>query len=330
MSIPNTPYVKFLKGSIKAYEAAIAAGTVKDDTLYFIFNDDNKTTGSLYLGFTKISDGSVLDAEILVDSISIENSENGLSLKDYGKKYYKYVAATENSESRYELVEGWIAGLEPRVGITGLEWYEPNPTTIDGLDRRLITAEENINSANAALQGLNGVVQDLDNSIESRIATAVASSTLLSIKIVNNIEEIDNDIANPEINATKFLYMVPNNGSYDEYVVVNGIKEKVGNTEISLSGYATEAYVNNAIKDLATAASVNALSKTVEELTGSYETLVNTLDDLNSEIGTLKNKGSEIENTLNSEIATLIASDTALSNRIDELDNRMQWVTMTE
>ena len=324
MSIIDTPYVKFLRGSIGAYEAAIKAGTIQDNTLYFIFDNEEKTTGSLYLGFTKISTSTVQEAEILVDTLSIVQAEDGtLSLKDYGKKYYKYIAATETSAQRYELVDGWITGLEPRVGEAGLEWYEPNPTTVEGLDNRLITAEEKINSTSAALQALA-------EGIDGRISSAIASIPLFTTKIVSGLEEIDKDIANSEIDATKFLYMVPNNGTYDEYVVINGIKEKIGNTEISLDGYATEAYVNNAIKDLATIASVTALSGTVEILTGNYETLIESLDDLNDEIISLKSKDTEIENKLNSEITALIASDTALSSRIDELDKRMQWVTMTE
>ena len=47
-------YVKFYRGSLNKYNAAINAGTVNDDTLYFI-TEAGQSKGALYLGTTLIS-----------------------------------------------------------------------------------------------------------------------------------------------------------------------------------------------------------------------------------------------------------------------------------
>lgn len=80
-------------------------------------------------------------------SISLENGE--LSLKNFGKWYYKYIAETEETPAHYERQDGFIAGLQPQVekvseGNFILVWYEPNPTTVEGLSTRIAAVEEQV------------------------------------------------------------------------------------------------------------------------------------------------------------------------------------------
>lgn len=335
MSIKNTPYVNFLRGSFAAYDAARKNGTIKDDTLYFVYDDiSTKETGALYLGLTKISDGKAEDVEILVDELSIFKTSDGkLSLKDYGQKYYKYIAATETEPAKYELVNGWIDGLELRTSLTdGIGWYQPNPTTVDGLSNRLTTVEAKAENNATAISALDS---NFDSRVNGLIANEIA--TLLSIKVVSSTEDIEKDIADETVNAEKFLYMIPNNDIYDEYVVVNGTKiEKIGSTEVSLAGYATEAYVSNAIKDLATIASVEALGQSltaeIEALktknTSTDETITNLttgLNTVNSNISGLDTKFTNSINTLNEQIEALLTADTALEDRIVAVEEKFQW-----
>jgi hypothetical protein len=68
--------------------------------------------------------------------------------------------------------------------------------------------------------------------------------------------------------------MVPHGDNYEEYVVIdNGTEkylERIGDTSISLSGYATESYVDNAVKNLVSndnfTAVTNALSSSITSL----------------------------------------------------------------
>lgn len=77
--------------------------------------------------------------------------------------------------------------------------------------------------------------------ITSAISTAVAGADHLTRKKVNSLDEIDPSAAD----ADKYIYMIAketpeNNDIYDEYMIIDGSLEKVGNTKISLDGYLKE------------------------------------------------------------------------------------------
>ena len=85
-------------------------------------------------------------------------------------------------------------------------------------------------------------VSDLTNDqkfqTEAEVAAAVAAADHLQRKKVGSLEEIDP--AAP--GADKFIYMVPkaggkNGDKYDEYMVLDGAVEPVGDWKVDLSGY---------------------------------------------------------------------------------------------
>ncbi len=83
-----------------------------------------------------------------------------------------------------------------------------------------------------------GALESLTAQLKSHVASAVAAADHLKRKIVANTDAIDLTAAD----AAQYIYMVPNgsdkNGNkYDEYMILDGALEKVGDTEIDLSGY---------------------------------------------------------------------------------------------
>jgi hypothetical protein len=129
---------------------------------------DNTATAYIILN----TDGEVKEVgkATVVDNATIVINEETLSLKDFGKRFYKYIPATENKEASYILVEvdaenPWKAGLEPKVvsenGQFVLGWYEPNPTIIEGV--------------NAQIAGIQNTVVDLTNT--TNILTQRVSNT---------------------------------------------------------------------------------------------------------------------------------------------------------
>ena len=101
------------------------------------------------------------------DDKSIEISEDSVfSLHNFGKAFYKYIPEEKNEvgevtkEASYEKVEvsesnPWKAGLEPKViteeGKLVIGWFEPNPTTIEGV--------------NDQVTAVQGTVADLETSV---------------------------------------------------------------------------------------------------------------------------------------------------------------------
>ena len=182
----------------ESYELALAAAlTAKpagDTTTKYYFGqeiavaemiDNVPQSAKLYIIAPAVQeDGSIVGTLQEVgsatngDGASIELVDGVLSVKDFGKRYYKYVAAVEGgAAAHYELTEGWMAGLEPRVvevdGEMVIGWYQPNPTTADTVKDQVIEvqgdveqAKEDIKAAEEAIETLEGSVAEAEEAIE--------------------------------------------------------------------------------------------------------------------------------------------------------------------
>lgn len=122
-------------------------------------------------------------------------------------------------------------------------------TEIKAVDGKLTTLSNRVNDLVTAggepnvIIGIQNNGTDLDIAskkvdIGPSIAAAVAAADHLKRKIVTGVDAID--LAADD--ADQYLYMVPKTGSdaddvYDEYMVLNGTVEHVGNTKVDLSGY---------------------------------------------------------------------------------------------
>lgn len=75
-----------------------------------------------------------------------------------GGQWYIYTSGswttteeTPNADSSYELTQGFIDGLEPKVRMVSagnfeLAWYEPNPTTVEGLQSAVSTLQQQVSN----------------------------------------------------------------------------------------------------------------------------------------------------------------------------------------
>ncbi len=188
--------------------------------------------------------------------------ENGMiAFKDFGKRYYKYVE--NDGQATYEIQEvdedhPWIAGLEPKVasenGQLVLGWYEPNPTTIEGVNSALSTIQSTVNDLQGTVSDLvddvNGTKEALENvytkdETENAIAAALVNASGLTYKKVSGLSDIQEEIDNGEPNVNRTIYLVPaldglSNDVYDEYMVIDNVIERMGSWEVDLDQYATK------------------------------------------------------------------------------------------
>ena len=111
------------------------------------------------------------------DGKTIEvDKHNIIALKDYGKRFYKFIQETGSKEdetfvaSHYELVEvdennPWIAGLEPRVVLEGNEyvigWYQPNLVTAEGVQNQVAAVQGTITEVQKTVTDVQENVSDL-------------------------------------------------------------------------------------------------------------------------------------------------------------------------
>ena len=129
------------------------------------------------------------------DELSIDMDDNDvISLHNFGKVFYKYVAENGDVAAHYEKVDvsdanPWTAGLEPRVvtedGKLVLGWYEPNPTTIDGVNDQVTAVQGTVSdlvdsvgapsTENSEATGLYKEVEDVQEDVKE-LTDAVGSS----------------------------------------------------------------------------------------------------------------------------------------------------------
>ena len=284
-------YVYFQRGSKTAYDALKNADRIDNNDLYFIYDSEDSSIGSLYLGTKLISGGQstvvssslgdltdviitgaqtnsflvkddndtwvaktaeqvaeLIQSYIKVDNFSIELNQdtNTLSLKGFNKGYYKYIAASLDSDtqkiipSHYEYInDSFIEGLIPKVIRNGsnleLSWYEPSPeleNSLNELKQNVYTKEET----------------------NTAISNAIANADHLRRTIVNSIDNININADD----ALQYIYMVPaensaENNKYNEFIIIEylvddtptRILEKVGSWEVNLDNYYTKEEINN-------------------------------------------------------------------------------------
>lgn len=230
--------------------------------------DSNSATA--YVIMNTAGDLQEVGAAIITDNKTIVLDDNIIAFKDFGKRYYRYVAATENTDATYIIQEvdnehPWKAGLEPKVasedGQLVLGWYEANPTTIEGVNSSLSSLQTTVTDLGVTVEDLDSRIDEAEillatvyskTEVDNKIASAVATSGHLSRKKVNNINDIQTDIDNAVEGIEFIIYMVPaleglSQDVYDEYMVIDGVIEKMGSWEVSLEDYATKEEVDKKV-----------------------------------------------------------------------------------
>ena len=221
----------------------------------------NDTAGNLVLvGTVTLGD----------DQSIVKNDDDTLSLYDFGKKYYKFVAAEGDVAAHYEAVEGWKDGLEPKVSGGVLAWYEPNPTTVDGLQSSINTLradvdtnKESIKANTDAIAVLNG-----DKTTEGSVAYQIAAVVAGANADFDTLKEIADWIAaHPDSVATINAAIKGNTDAIDaleELVGTDAVVDQIAAAieELNIAQYAKAADLEDAVED------ITANADAIEELQG--------------------------------------------------------------
>lgn len=247
MAITSTSnYVKFVKGSTKAW----ANYTNKsDDTLYFIYDAEDQTKGSLYLGTRLIGGASgasaltnlviseVGDKQILVYDATTQNWKNG-SISDI-------IGVDDKSITKAEIGTLSLKGFETaEIGTLATKGNDGNLTWVTPA----------------------AVIGNLDTYYtKTEVDNLLSGIQTLSRKIVESVDKIDTTAAD----ADKYIYCIKDtsssteNNTYTEYLVIEGKVEKVGDWATDLTGYVKTAEVGTLVTnkfDELTAAKIGDLS----------------------------------------------------------------------
>ena len=130
-------YVRFQRGTQRAYEALKTAGTLDKNTLYFIENEDG--TGALYMGVRPVSGGSniITPASLkdLTDVVINETGANSFLIKDSASNNW----ISKSFEDIISLIEQGLNN-DTVIDINNLQ------NQIDNIEQNIDNIEQNIDN----------------------------------------------------------------------------------------------------------------------------------------------------------------------------------------
>lgn len=296
---------------MKAY-AKTGATAYVGQTLVYV-NETAKTSTAYIIADAAGALQEIGAGKIELDNVTIEANTSGkVALKDFGKKYYKWVATTAEKAGHYEAqvvdaTNPWKAGLELRtVDATQMGWYEPNTETTAGL--------------NSAVTALQGDVTELRTSL-----SALAGAFRFKGKLTLTGEQTAKDaLAAVENPAAGDVYQI---GS-DEWVYTAGGEWIELGPQIDLSGYATTKQLT------AVEGRVTTLEATVKDLTkvdGTIAALRTDIAQNKADISTLNSTVGDLQTSLEAakkglttvegKVAALEKADTAFDARVTNIED---------
>lgn len=308
---------------MKAY-AKTGATAYVGQTLVYV-NETAKTSTAYIIADAAGTLQEIGAGKVELDNVTIETNASGkVALKDFGKKYYKWVktvpaSGTPGEDGYVAEVPGhyeaqvvdaanpWKAGLELRtVDATQMGWYEPNTETTAGL--------------NSAVTALQGDVTELRTSL-----SALAGAFRFKGKFTLTGEQTAKDaLAAVENPAAGDVYQI---GS-DEWVYTAGGEWIELGPQIDLSGYATTKQLT------AVEGRVTTLEATVKDLTkvdGTIAALRTDIAQNKADISTLNSTVGDLQTSLEAakkglttvegKVAALEKADTAFDARVTNIED---------
>lgn len=269
----TTSYVKFVRGTVTAWNQLRAASQVYDDTLYFIYESADATTGNLYLGTKLIGGTSSGGANSLADLTDVIVSE--ISNKDI--LIYNGVS--------------WINGtIEDVINLntSTLEIDSTGAITIAGFTQAEVGTIPQKDSSGkitwiapgnlSEITNINNQLQNIYNKEE--VNNLIASVNHLSYKKVGSLDEVNKDATD----ASRYIYLVPtgnlSGNLYDEYMVIDNQLEPVGSWEVNLNDYITNDELTTVLENYITTDAFNTK-------VGEIETSINSLVEFKNGVGDL-------------------------------------------
>lgn len=259
------------------------------------------------------------------DNKTIILEDGVLGLYDYGKKYYRWIPGEDEQPGHHELIEvseqyPWKAGLEPKVVLSGSDlvigWYEPNPTTIEGVNSQVNTLTQTVTELQTNIT--NTITPSIE-ALETAVGTPAGDSAATGLykEIDDTKTELQAEINSKVAGAFHFrgeasrfedgvlYHMVEDSeqaitASAGDVYQLNDKEYAYDGTEwvelgfsLDLSNYYTKVQTDSAISTAISALSadggaIKTLSDTVTSLQGTVSGHTTTLSELDGRLDTLE------------------------------------------
>lgn len=189
---------------LRAYAATGATAYVGQKVTYV---DVENKTATVYIIADTEGTLTPVGSPTEGDEVSISLNDGVLSLKDFGKRYYEFVAADGETAAHYEPVDvdadhPWSAGLTPKIveedGALVLGWFEPNETTIEGVQDQAVEALDKAEQAQEKIEEVSGKVTEVETKVTEVEDKVEKISDVLNDTVDENGETVEGLVTRTE------------------------------------------------------------------------------------------------------------------------------------
>lgn len=333
----NIHYVKFIRGSIQAWNNLLTTpDKIDDDTLYFIYSSaQNTKEGKLYLGQKLISgvgEGNIVNindiGDVFIDNESIQDKQ--LLVYNETNEQWENASLSDIIDTAIGVMQG---ATSQTAGISGLvpapqagdedKFLKGNgtwtPIAVPTFNNDIFEVNNNEVTLNGfGLAAVGSIPIKTSNGIEW---TSAPVDTLN--RQITTLEKLQAQLAgtDPEPIDYNTIYMVLNGNNtessnkYDEYMVIGDNLELLGTFgEVNLNNYVTQQVFNSTIQSLE-----DILQDTTDEDTGETNYgLVSRVTNIENNYVTQAQIG---------DLNTLLLSDgnTTLVQEVNTISERLKW-----
>lgn len=247
-------------GSLRDLEDVIFSATGANS--FLVKNADDKwVTTSLEDVVALIQDKLEIDPAIVEDVTNLQNSVNDIvnDIQSLEESIAADLGIVNTELAKKANAEEVTAELAKKADAEKVNAELAKKANSDEINTAL-NSKADVEAVNAALakkadvETVNAALNtkadaedvytklEVNNKVATDISAAIAAANHLKRKVANTVEDIDLDA----IDAEQYIYMVPTglqaeDDKYDEYMVIDGIIEKVGSWEVNLSDYAKKS-----------------------------------------------------------------------------------------
>ena len=293
-------YVKFQRGSQSAYDALKVANKLDDNTLYFIYDDNNGGVGALYMGKRVISGGDITIASAslddLADVVLSETGANSFLIKDdtsgnwISKSLEDVVKLIEEKLEISPTIVEDITNLQNSVtsinqNIADLEEAVNGKVDTQAMTEAIeeaVSRKADISTVNSALD-LKANIVDVNSALDLK-ANVVDMNSALDLKADKTYvdAELDKKATIDSVNAALDL-------KADKISVDNELANKANKTFVDeeLAKKANKTYVDEELAKKANASEVNdalALKANAADVYTKEETNNKITSDVNAAV----------------------------------------------
>lgn len=293
---------------------------------------------------------------------SEKGAANGVATLDENKKIVSselpvdlvYDSSYVHTDNNFTTeLKNKLDGIESGAEVNTIEKIQRNGTELT-ITNKTVNIDVPISTSDLTNNSgfITNTVNDLANYYlktetytQTEVNNLIGQIKTISIEVVDSL---------PETGESNKIYFVPKDGTtgdiYNEYIWINNAWELIGSTQVDLTGYATETWVNNQIKDFLNEAQVTEIinnsltsyytkTQTDDLLKGKANTsdiptklseLTNDSGFINNEVNDLANYYKKTETYNQTEVNNLLSNKANISDiptKVSELENDSGFTT---